>query len=520
MDATTPPPAAGADLSAPAHAPGAGAAPSAHRGPDPITGILAALLPDLARWLPQRRWYVREGQEGPRLEIRAWSPLVPDAERDALADPLALLVILRSRSEGPGGVRDYQVPIVLRDRDVLGTGDAEDEDDAVIGEVTWEGRTLRAVDAAADDTGRRALLTLLSRPGPAGRGGLSLRPEAVRGDRVGGAVLTSRLLGGEQSNSSMVFEVEGSPALIVKLFRVLQDGANPDVEVQGALDAAGSTRIAPMVGAVRAEITEVGDPSARRGDAPSGAAPAPVPWTAHSLFAQQFLPGVEDAWRVALEQARRGEDFTAPARELGGATAEVHRDLTQELPTAPADPAARAAVLQAMRERLRMVAAAVAQVARHEAELGRIIDRAGSGDWPLLQRIHGDYHLGQVLAVPGRGWVLLDFEGEPLRSLEERCAVDSPLRDVAGMLRSFDYVSATVQREHGADASSWSGAAREAFWDGYCERAGWDPGSVHDQLTAFEADKAVYEALYELRHRPAWIDIPLAAIARITADAR
>ncbi|EWS80223.1 aminoglycoside phosphotransferase [Brachybacterium phenoliresistens] len=518
MDATTPPPAAGADPSVPARAAGTGGAPSAHRGPDPIAGILEALLPDLAAWLPQRRWYVREGEDVPRLEIRAWSLLVPDAERDALADPLALMVVLRSRAEGSGGARDYQVPILLRDRDAAET--AGDEADAVIGEVPWEGRTVRAVDATCEDAGRRALLALLTRPGPAGAGGLLLRPEAVREDRIGGAVQSSRLLGGEQSNTSMIFDVEGSAALILKLFRVLQDGANPDVEVQGALDAAGSARIAPMVGAVRADLAPGADPAAGREDAPAGAVPGPAAGTAHSLFAQQFLPGVQDAWRVALEQARRGEDFSAAARELGEATAEVHRDLARELPTAPADDAARAAVLQAMRERLRTVAAAVAQVARYEAELQRIIDRAGSGDWPLLQRIHGDYHLGQVLAVPDRGWILLDFEGEPLRSLEERCAVDSPLRDVAGMLRSVDYVSATVRREHDADASAWSGRAREAFWDGYCARAGWDAEAVHDQLTAFEADKAVYEALYELRHRPGWIDIPLAAIARIAADAR
>ena len=138
---------------------------------------------------------------------------------------------------------------------------------------------------------------------------------------------------------------------------------------------------------------------------------------------------------------------------------------------------------------------------------------------PPMQRIHGDLHLGQVLAAPGRGWVLLDFEGEPLRPLAERLQEDCPLRDVAGMLRSLDYAAAVTAREHGIDAAGWALAARDAFLDGYLAGAG-DSGQTgggdHELLLrAFELDKAVYEVMYEARHRPPWLQIPLGGIRRL-----
>ena len=147
--------------------------------------------------------------------------------------------------------------------------------------------------------------------------------------------------------------------------------------------------------------------------------------------------------------------------------------------------------------------------------------------------MHGDYHLGQVLQVPGRGWVLLDFEGEPMRPMGERSAPDLALRDVAGMLRSFDYVegSLTLARSQttGLDADArgldaqedasddraraWAVSARTAFLAGYRAGSGAPPEGA--LLDALELDKAVYEAIYEARHRPAWLPIPLAAVARL-----
>jgi len=139
-----------------------------------------------------------------------------------------------------------------------------------------------------------------------------------------------------------------------------------------------------------------------------------------------------------------------------------------------------------------------------------------SATWPALQRIHGDYHLGQVLDVPGRGWVLVDFEGEPLRPLSERTEPDLALRDVAGMLRSFDYVAGSWEQSHpGRSAASWAVRARTAFLEGYTRGAGRDPREDAILLDALELDKALYEVVYEARNRPTWLDIPTTAIARI-----
>ena len=136
-------------------------------------------------------------------------------------------------------------------------------------------------------------------------------------------------------------------------------------------------------------------------------------------------------------------------------------------------------------------------------------------DWPRLQRIHGDYHLGQVLESPGRGWYALDFEGEPLRPLEERTREDLALRDVAGMLRSFDYAAGAAQLAGGDEArvQAWATAAKKAFLDGY--------GELGDEetilLEALVLDKALYEVVYEATERPDWLAIPLAGISRLAS---
>jgi maltokinase len=162
---------------------------------------------------------------------------------------------------------------------------------------------------------------------------------------------------------------------------------------------------------------------------------------------------------------------------------------------------------------------------------------AAGGGIRHLQRIHGDYHLGQVLKSPeGSGepqggapvdqgqWVVIDFEGEPARPLEERRRLASPLQDVAGMLRSFDYAAyqplvlrGELARLEGP-AAAWIEANRTAFLDGYLAvagDAGPAGGDAEPLLRAFELDKAVYEVMYEARHRPPWVQIPLGGIRRL-----
>lgn len=376
---------------------------------------------------------------------------------------------------------------------------------------------------------------------------------AGRPTAVGMKMTSSRVLGGEQSNTSIIIDVVDQNlvpgrSIICKVFRMLHNGQNPDVAVQLALAGAGSPYIPWPIGQV---VGEWADPVL-----PDGRA------TGHLAFAQEFLPGVEDAWRVALRAAEAGDDLSERARALGRATAEVHMTLAAVMPTHPATRHVIATILEGMHERHRTAEREVPSLAQHRDAIDSVFSAAESADWPMLQRIHGDYHLGQVLNVPGRGWVLIDFEGEPLRPMSERNQPDVPLRDVAGMLRSFSYAAGAVSMQRSAagrvgetspdrpgyDMASahpdrkntdrnnadrnnadrnnpdrknpltWAFACRAAFLDGYAESVGKDPRDNRSLLDAFELDKALYEAVYETRNRPGWVSIPLTAIRHLIAD--
>ncbi|HEY2428394.1 MAG TPA: phosphotransferase [Acidimicrobiales bacterium] len=330
-----------------------------------------------------------------------------------------------------------------------------------------------------------------------------------------------RPVGAEQSNSSLVYDER----LIMKVFRRLT-GANPEIEVTLALAQQGFPHVAEPLAVWRSN----GDDLA---------------------VLQRFLPGGAEGWALAqtsirdvldqgVEPAEAGGDLAPEAERLGLMTAELHVALAAAFGVEPGDPHGWA---DATARRLSSVHHPDLDVGAVSAVLDRV---RGLRDPGSSVRIHGDYHLGQVMRTD-EGWYVLDFEGEPARPVEERRRPSSPLRDVAGMLRSFDYASAVGLREQAARgpstgeldlaalrqaesapartpedlAAAWERRNRDAFLAAYRSRLAGspllpaDPASVEALLAFFELDKAVYEVAYEQAHRPDWVQIPLAAVRRL-----
>lgn len=444
----------------------------------------------LAEWMPRQRWYAAKTSR-PSLRLIAWWDLPAE---DALVRTFLVA------DEGSLPVITYQVPTVARPTEI-----ADPDAKGVIGNPE-PGTTL--IDGPHDEAFTRPLLHLIV----SGDETLGPHTRAVGRPAVSppplGADYAAKVLSGEQSNTSIVYRSadDGAP-VIVKIFRQVHQGLNPDVELTTALADAGSPYVARAIGSVEGEWV--------------------APASAHEIvcgslvFAQEFLPGVEDAWRVALRAAAEDEDFATRARALGEATAGVHTQLAELFPTRPVDAAERAETFQRWRQRLATAVAEVPQLAEWIPAIEAVYRRAEDSRWPALQRIHGDYHLGQVILVPGRGWVLLDFEGEPLRPMAERIQPDLAIRDIAGMLRSFDYVEGSLRLDdpHRSPERTreWARAARAAFLAGYEQTMGTTTRGA--LLDALELDKAVYEATYEARNRPTWLPIPLRAVARLVGAA-
>lgn len=455
-------------------------------------------------WMTRQRWYAAKG----RLPVlrKLWSWRLDDP-----AGQVGIETLIVVDEGGPEPVV-YQVPLTYRGAPLDGG------QHALVGTMEHSVLGPRWVyDGPHDPVYAAQLLALvLEQAVPqAGSESDTVEPDVVPRRHPSWttetALRSSKVLSGEQSNTSIVFDctdASGDPKpLICKVFRMLQSGENPDVTVQGALSEAGSSRVPTMVGTVSAAW-----PAIVEGDEPS---------RGHLAFAQEFFPGTEDAWRVALRAVGAHEDFDEPARQLGAATAEVHKRLAEILPTEPVSPETIATVAAGMRTRYVAAASEVPALAAYEHRIADVVDRAVNASWPALQRIHGDYHLGQVLKVDGRGWVLLDFEGEPLRPLSERMKPDLAVRDIAGMLRSFDYAAGSWEQSHpGGSARAWAEGAQRAFLDGYAAESGRDPRADAALLIAFQLDKALYEVVYEARNRPTWLTIPTAAVVRLLDDAR
>lgn len=436
------------------------------------------LLDLLAAWMPRQRWYGTKGRD-PRLTLVADWPLETPATR---------VLLVRDDAVTPSAV--YQVPVSQRDPDVVLPG-------SLIGPGD-DGRVWS--DAATDPAFTDLLFRLVSVGGTAssGEGGFVGVPLTAPSSELVSDV-PARVLSGEQSNTSIIFRPVGAHPVICKLFRQVNVGINPDVELQSALAAGGATFVPAAIGEVQGAWTTASGESV----------------TGSLAFAQEFFDGVEDAWRVALQAASAGDDFSAPARALGESVARMHVSLADIFPTVAPDAEVRSRVAAAWERRLAIAVAEVPALGRYVERIGEVYAEALAAPWPPLQRVHGDLHLGQVLHTAANGWVLLDFEGEPLRPIAERRAPDLAVRDVAGMLRSFDYVSGAVADDDGAAVRAWVIDAQQAFLGGYVDTVGDENRASDALLSAFELDKAVYEAIYETRNRPDWVRIPLAAIGRL-----
>lgn len=275
---------------------------------------------------------------------------------------------------------------------------------------------------------------------------------------------------GEQSNTSVFF----GDVLIAKIFRRLEEGRNLDVELHEVLADSGA--VAQLLGTWSHAGMDLG------------------------VFLEA-LPEPRDGFVVACGSAEAGRPFTGQAQALGAQLSLVHRLLAERLPTTVLDGDDLAARFVDRFERAAQEAPVLAQFR------GPVLERLSAvrGMQVPAQRVHGDCHLGQALLTDGQ-WRYVDFEGEPLKPLASRRRPDSPWRDVAGMLRSFDYAAHLGGAEPG-----WRAAAREAFLAGFGAGKDLEP----ELLLAYEVDKAVYEVVYESRNRPALLPVPVDCLARI-----
>jgi maltokinase len=329
---------------------------------------------------------------------------------------------------------------------------------------------------------------------------------------LGRELLDVQPVGAEQSNTSLVFDEE----LILKVFRRLEPGINPELEMLRFLTEHGFANIASLGGWY----------------AYSGG-----PLSATLGILQEFVENGEDGWELALtEIGSDPERFITRLRRLGEVTGEMHTVLASDpndpafcpetpsveslgLLTATVDEEIESVFLALPDddERLEPIRGRGEEV----REQLRMLTHAGSTG--MIVRTHGDYHLGQTLWSEN-DWVILDFEGEPARPLLERRRKRSPLRDVAGMLRSFAYAASASDLQHGRPApEGWEERARDAFLGGYLEAVDsvlLPPGEAptRTMLSIFELEKAVYELRYELNNRPDWVGIPVAGIARLLEE--
>jgi trehalose synthase-fused probable maltokinase len=428
-----------------------------------------------AAWLARRRWF--------RSKSRALADVAVEEVVSLDAGPASLVVLRADHADG--GSDRYLVPAVTAGDGTLC--------EPANGDGAWA-----ALAAAVADEATVA--------GEAG--GFAFRRSPAMSDLLPGGAneaigFEERRLEVQQSNTS----VRLGDRLILKVYRLLEPGTNPEVEVSAFLTDAGFRWSPRLAGHVTWRPRE-GEPAA-------------------AIMIQELVPSRGDGWSWMLHSLANPPqgplEALAAAAQIGGITAEMHAALASRPGSDgfPVEPATSERLGEWRRGAESQLDAALASLAgdergRLEAVADGVRERfealESAGD-AIQTRIHGDYHLGQLLRTDD-GFRVIDFEGEPARPLAERRLPASPLRDMAGMLRSFDYAVRTAERESpdGFSHREWLDNARSAFLGAY-GAAGTDPAL----LAAFEAEKACYEVRYEANNRPEWTWLPLEALERLAA---
>jgi trehalose synthase-fused probable maltokinase len=451
----------------------------------PVRELVCALPEEeLREYVLAQRWYGSKSEEVASVRAVDAFPLRPGDE-----EPLLAVAVVEVRFAA--GTHDlYNVPLGLR----RGAGGFAEVDG-------WS-----VFDALGDEELVLGLVELLRARATVEHEGGTVQFCTV-GELADG-LGSVRAMGSEQSNTSVVLDER----LVLKLYRRLEAGVNPELELLRFL----TERDFPSIASLEGWAAHLGQPL-----------------DATLAILQHYVPVRRDGWTLALEDlAAGGNGFVPLLRRLGEVTGRMHSVLASE----PSDPAfspeepsaeALALIVARMDEEIEQVFASLPdlpELAPLEGRADQVRDRlremGQSGPLGRLIRHHGDYHLGQVLWTEEDDWVVLDFEGEPARPLRERRHKRSPLRDVAGMLRSFSYAASASALERGIEPpTGWEGRARSEFLAGYLAEA--DPTIIPDgsalerRLRLFELEKALYELHYELGHRPDWVRVPVAGILQL-----
>lgn len=424
------------------------------------------LLEVIAPWLQERRWFAGKGHQVTRVMITSRTPLTNRAEHLTIGVEI-----------DAAHFQVYQVPVILLSKPSQG----------LIGPLGH--RFLH--DGLLHVEVAQALVA-------ASGGQAQLTPSTVEPLSQwldpGPELTDYRVLNVEQSNTSAVYADE----ILIKIFRMLTPGINPDIEVHAGLFTASSADVGRLRGWINGGWTDPHTQSTVFG---------------HLAMIQEFFPGSIDGWDLARREVATDVDFAGRAAALGAATARVHRDLATAFPTQVLQGDQLVEMASRLHDRLSVAVELVPDLGPMAGRLHSTVDQISALPAVPVQRVHGDYHLGQALMTE-HGWRILDFEGEPGGELDARRVLDNPMRDVAAMVRSFAY-AAWQGGGNSPQAQEWQKACVEAFLQGYAAESGVDPQEQRALLEVYTVDKAAYEAVYEQRNRPDWIEIPLSALREV-----